>query len=79
MQHPDGVGAEGEARADLAQHAGLLVDVDLEAGLAQREGGSQPADPGAHDEHAHARDGRAAPERATLRPEACPQPAVLPR
>ena len=53
VQHLDGVRAEGEARADLAQHAGLLVDVDVEARLPQGEGGRQAADPGAHDEHAH--------------------------
>ena len=53
VQDLDGVGAEREARAHLAQDAGLLVDVDVEAGLAQGEGGGQAADPGADDEHAH--------------------------
>ena len=53
VQDLDGVGADRDPGAHLAQDAGLLVDVGVEAGLAQREGGGQAADPGADDEHAH--------------------------
>ena len=51
MQDSDRVGAECDARANLAQDGGLLVDVDIKAGLAEREGGRQPADPAADDQY----------------------------
>ena len=38
-----------DAAADLGQRGCLLVDVDLEAGLAQRHGRRESADPGADD------------------------------
>ena len=63
VQHLDGVRAEQQARADLAQDGGLLVDVDVDAGPAQGEGGRQPADPGAGDEHAH---GASSPDRSDI-------------
>lgn len=53
VQHPNGVGTDRDPGAHLAQDARLLVDMGVEAGLAQREGGGQPADAGPEDEHAH--------------------------
>ena len=43
-QHLDGVRPELQSGADLAELAGAFVDVDLEAALAQRAGGREPAD-----------------------------------
>jgi hypothetical protein len=48
-QHPHGVGAELDAGADLAKLRGLLVDGDVEAALAQRDGGGQAAKSASHD------------------------------
>ena len=53
VQHPHSVGTDRETCAHLTKHRGLLVDVDIETGLTQRQGGRQPADPSAGDEHAH--------------------------
>ena len=49
VQHPCGVGADLQAGAYLAQHRGLLVDLDLEAGLQQRQGGAEAPDAAADD------------------------------
>jgi hypothetical protein len=53
VQDLDGVGADRHARTDLAQDAGLFVDVGVEASLTQGQGGGQPANPAARDEDAH--------------------------
>jgi len=48
------VRADGDACADLAEHARLLVDVDLVVRTAQRQRGGQASDPGADDGDPHA-------------------------
>ncbi len=48
----DAVGADLEPCPDLFELGGALVDLDLEAALVQRNGGGQPADASAHDDHA---------------------------
>lgn len=53
MQDLDGVRADRHTSAHLAQDAGLLVEVGIEAGLAQREGGGHAADPRADNDNAH--------------------------
>ena len=50
-QHLDGVGPELDAGADLAELAGALVDIDLDAALAQRAGRRKPAE--ARPDHRH--------------------------
>ncbi len=49
------VGRQRDGGADLAQLGGLLVEVDLDAVLAQRQRERQPADPGADDGDAQGR------------------------
>jgi hypothetical protein len=51
MQHPGGVGAEVDAGTDLAQHRRLLVHLDVNARLQQRQGGAEAADAAADDGH----------------------------
>ena len=48
-QHAAGIGAHVDAAADLGQFRGLLVDVHVEPGLAERHRGAEAADPGADD------------------------------
>ena len=49
-----GIGTELDAGADLAKLGRLLVDRDLEPASSQRDGGRQPAEPGAdHRDAAH--------------------------
>src|SRR4029077_1265891 len=43
------VRAHVDAAADMGQHRHLLVDIDLEPGLAQRQRGGQAADAAAED------------------------------
>jgi hypothetical protein len=49
VQDPRGVRADLDAGAHLRQLAGPLVDVDVEAGLQQRQRGAQAADAAADD------------------------------
>jgi hypothetical protein len=49
VQDPRRVRADLDARADLAERAGALVDVDVEPRLQQRERGGQAADAAADD------------------------------
>ena len=53
LQHPNGVGANRQARTNLAENGGLLVDMGIKARLAQGQGGRQPTDPSPGDEDAH--------------------------
>ena len=48
----DAVGPDLKPGPDLFELAGTLVDLDLEAALMQRNGGGEPADAPAHDDHA---------------------------
>jgi hypothetical protein len=49
MEDARGVGADLDARADLAYRRGSLVDVDVEPGLQERERGRDAADAAADD------------------------------
>ena len=50
MKDAGAVGAELHPGTHLLQLGGLLVDVDIDAALEQREGGGEAADPRACDE-----------------------------
>lgn len=52
MQQARGVGADLQAGADLAEARRLLVDLNVESGLEQRQRRGQPADATADDGHA---------------------------
>jgi hypothetical protein len=49
VQHARRVGADLDARADLADRRGALVDVDVEARLQERQRSRDPADAAADD------------------------------
>jgi len=54
-QQARGVGADLDAGPDLADAGRLLVDVHVEAGLQEMQGGSQAADAAAYDDDAQGR------------------------
>jgi hypothetical protein len=51
-QQPRGIRGHPQARADLGEHGGLLVDRHVQAGAVQEPGRGQPPDPSAHDRDA---------------------------
>jgi hypothetical protein len=65
MENPRRVGTDLDARTDLAHGCGALVDVDVEAGLQQRERCAEAADASADDRDRS--DGLVVSERAIQR------------